>query len=705
MCSCFSSTVVENEVTISFVGLDGAGKTTIVNRLAGQPVNTVSPTCGLNNISFVKGKFSVSVLDLGGEVRIRDIWKNYYHESHAFVFVIDISNLENLDESQKLLSFVSNDSKNKGKPFLIFFNKQDKITNKEDVEQLKQKLKIDELTEQTHCTFETVITCAVRGKNLKSYDKSLKLGFDTLLKQLSLDFEKVNKKVLEDTEVHDAEMKEKIKLRNERVQQKIAERERLEAETKNETTTEDKVEAEEQQETTFIKPPEVLKVENTPRTSFENNRSEVVVNSSVLEEALREAAECESVESDGSKEGEKENVDADKLESNQTPDGINMNEVCAVVDKMGADGQQELFEKRCKSEFYFERSTTFDEFLHELKSGKRVGLAKLLLQYCDEIGQEKNFGVEINSLMTNNKLASGDYAIGKADNNSLSDLTELSSNDELVPESASEVVRENPQKESPPVPVPQPRSSVEAKSNRTSEGSLPEIFPIPVPKTRQSTNKKPVHVSQSFDSENEAAVSTEKKSSDAKVLNTTSIFNIVNMTSTVKTKKRKHKKRRLAERLLSSKLSARSDKVEKILDNGSELCDNSEQITAATKLSGVGDQILDEPNVVFGDQILDEPDIIPGTVPENVNDTSSLINGEKSEKGSEISFSEEHRGEPAETERKKSKKKKKNKVKPIMSELPPLKHNSNQAIILPPLGGVNKAFVNNESDHSSLAIG
>ena len=65
------------------------------------------------------GKFNVSVLDLGGEVRIRDIWKNYYHESHAFVFVIDISNLENLDESQKLLSFVSNDSKNKGKPFLM----------------------------------------------------------------------------------------------------------------------------------------------------------------------------------------------------------------------------------------------------------------------------------------------------------------------------------------------------------------------------------------------------------------------------------------------------------------------------------------------------------------------------------------------------------------------------------------------------------
>ena len=38
-----------------------------------------------------------------------------------------------------------------------FFNKQDKITNKEDVEQLKQKLKIDELTKQTHCSFETVI--------------------------------------------------------------------------------------------------------------------------------------------------------------------------------------------------------------------------------------------------------------------------------------------------------------------------------------------------------------------------------------------------------------------------------------------------------------------------------------------------------------------------------------------------------------------
>ena len=361
----------------------------------------------------------------------------------------------------------------------------------------------------------------------------------------------------------------------------------------------------------------------------------------MLEEALREAAECRSVQSDGSKEGENENFGSDKPENDQTPDSINMNEVCAIVDKMGADGQQELFEKRCKSEYYFERSTTFDEFLDELKSGKRVGLAKLLLQYCDEIGQEKNFGVEINSLMTNNKLASGNYVSGKADNDSLSDLTELSSNDELVQESVNEVVRESPQEKIPPVPVPQPRTSVEAKSNRTSDESLPEVFPIPIPKTRSSTNKQLVHVSQSLDSENEAAVSVEEKSSDAKVLNTTGIFNIVNMTSTVKTKKKNRKKRRLAERLLGSKLSARSDKVEKISENGPELRDDSENTEQVTnKLSGVGDQILDESNVVLGDHILDELDIIPGSVPENFNDTSSLLNGEKSEKGSVISFSE-----------------------------------------------------------------
>jgi len=731
MCSCFSSTKAENEITISFVGVDDAGKTTIVNRLAGQPINTVSPTCGLNSISITKGKFNINVLDLGGEIRIRDIWKNYYHESHAFVFVIDISKLESLDESQKLLSYVSNDPKNKGKPILVLFNKQDKLTKNQDLEQLQQNLKIDELTEQTQCTFETVITCAVRGKNLKSFDKSLKLGFEKLLTQLTSDFEKINKKVLEDSEVHDAEMKEKIKLRNERVQQKIAERELIEAATKNDTTVDNgdnRIETEEQQETKLTSSPEVLKgiislnqisspksssslnshrklVENSPHT-LENVRSEVVINNSVLEEALKEAAENESIESDGSngkeyKEGSEviENFDTDKLtlknDQHQTLESINMNEVCAIIDKMGTHGQQELFEKRCKSEYYFEKSTTFDEFLYELKSGKRVGLAKLLLQYYKELGQEKNVGNEINSLLTNNKPPTSNYLDRKSNSNSFSDLTELSSNDELVTESDSKNVQE-----SPPLPIPQPRNLVETKSNHILDENLSE--PIPVPKIRSSMKKNLVHVNQSLDSENETEVSYEEKNSEATVLNTTSIFNIVNMTSTVKSKKRKQrysKKRRLAERLLHSKLSARSDKVTKITENDLEIFGNSEnipyeRITSSNNVSGVGDQILDESNV------------IPGSVPESMaasNDSPSLMNEEKSEKSSVISFSEEIHGDFKETERKKSKKKsKKNKVKPTISELPPLKHAP--TIILSPLHGVNKAFVNDESidDNSSV---
>jgi len=79
---------------------------------------------------------------------------------------------------------------------------------------------------------------------------------------LTSDFEKINKKVLEDSEVHDAEMKEKIKLRNERVQQKIAERELIEAATKNDTTVDNgdnRIETEEQQETKLTSSPEVLK--------------------------------------------------------------------------------------------------------------------------------------------------------------------------------------------------------------------------------------------------------------------------------------------------------------------------------------------------------------------------------------------------------------------------------------------------------------
>ena len=60
------------------MGLDNAGKTTIVKRLTGEPLDTVVPTVGFSVISLQQKGCQVLIYDLGGGPSIRDIWSRYY---------------------------------------------------------------------------------------------------------------------------------------------------------------------------------------------------------------------------------------------------------------------------------------------------------------------------------------------------------------------------------------------------------------------------------------------------------------------------------------------------------------------------------------------------------------------------------------------------------------------------------------------------
>lgn len=60
------------------MGLDNSGKTTIVKRLTGEPVDSVVPTVGFSVATLRKKTCRVSMYDLGGGPQIRDIWPRYY---------------------------------------------------------------------------------------------------------------------------------------------------------------------------------------------------------------------------------------------------------------------------------------------------------------------------------------------------------------------------------------------------------------------------------------------------------------------------------------------------------------------------------------------------------------------------------------------------------------------------------------------------
>lgn len=79
----------------------------------------VAPTVGFSKVDLKQGKFEVTIFDLGGGKRIRDIWKNYYSESHGVVFVVDSSDVQRIQETRETMAQVLQHPRIAGKPVLV----------------------------------------------------------------------------------------------------------------------------------------------------------------------------------------------------------------------------------------------------------------------------------------------------------------------------------------------------------------------------------------------------------------------------------------------------------------------------------------------------------------------------------------------------------------------------------------------------------
>ncbi len=114
----------KNSVTIVMLGLDKAGKTTILNYLrSGDPGVTI-PTMGANYERFSVRNLELKVWDLGGQKAFRKMWVEYAERADAIIFVIDAADrsrfLEAKQEFWKVVSMVR-----RKVPVLILANKAD----------------------------------------------------------------------------------------------------------------------------------------------------------------------------------------------------------------------------------------------------------------------------------------------------------------------------------------------------------------------------------------------------------------------------------------------------------------------------------------------------------------------------------------------------------------------------------------------------
>ncbi|KAF9652117.1 ARF/SAR [Thelephora ganbajun] len=115
----------EKDVRILMLGLDSAGKTTILYRLQiGEVVSTI-PTIGFNVETVQYKNIKFQVWDLGGQSSIRPYWRCYFPNTSAIIYVIDSSDTARLQTSRsELLTMLSEEELN-GVPLLVFCNKQD----------------------------------------------------------------------------------------------------------------------------------------------------------------------------------------------------------------------------------------------------------------------------------------------------------------------------------------------------------------------------------------------------------------------------------------------------------------------------------------------------------------------------------------------------------------------------------------------------
>merc|ERR1712232_909455 len=103
----------------------GAGKTTILHKLKlGDIVRTV-PTIGFNVETVQYRNIHFTVWDVGGQDKIRSLWRHYYLGTEGLIFVIDSSDIDRVDIAKEELFRILSEDDLDSAPVLILANKQD----------------------------------------------------------------------------------------------------------------------------------------------------------------------------------------------------------------------------------------------------------------------------------------------------------------------------------------------------------------------------------------------------------------------------------------------------------------------------------------------------------------------------------------------------------------------------------------------------
>ena len=100
MAACLPSFLKPTKIRLLTLGLDAAGKTTMLYRLKLGEIVTTIPTIGFNVETVHHNHLSIDCWGVGGKDKIRPLWRHYYQNTQGIIFVVDSSDRDRIPDAR-----------------------------------------------------------------------------------------------------------------------------------------------------------------------------------------------------------------------------------------------------------------------------------------------------------------------------------------------------------------------------------------------------------------------------------------------------------------------------------------------------------------------------------------------------------------------------------------------------------------------------
>lgn len=166
----------------AMIGLDLSGKTTVLYRMKFNQYMNTATTIGFNCEKVRLNNKNYMIWDVGGQDKLRPLWRSYTRATDGIIFVVDSSKGERFEEAKLELNKIYKSCQTTGvrsgqgaAPVLVLANKQD-LPNAADAAKMEAALGLRELGASF---WHVQATCAVTGEGLEE-------GMATLTEMISM---------------------------------------------------------------------------------------------------------------------------------------------------------------------------------------------------------------------------------------------------------------------------------------------------------------------------------------------------------------------------------------------------------------------------------------------------------------------------------------------------------------------------------------